>query len=359
MTAPRSVPDPTWQRNVPLHLHTTLEVGGPARWWAPVRDVAEIRAALAWAHGERLPWWMLGGGSNVLIADAGLPGLVLRHEGAEVVFGPDATVRADAGVPWDTLVAAAVARGLGGLECLSGIPGSCGAAPIQNIGAYGQEIAEVVHCVDVLDTATGEVRPLTAAECEFGYRDSRFKRDPGRHVVLAITLRLQPEGTPTARYAQVADALREIRLQPGAEGLRRVRETVLTLRRSKAMVLDPNDPDSRSAGSFFTNPIVQLPLADAVETRLGGPMPRWPVSAETVKLSAAWLIENSGMTRGYGEGKVGLSQKHTLALVNRGGATAHDVVTFALEVRDRVLQASGVRLSAEPVLLGFEGNPLA
>ncbi len=359
MTAAAVGPDPTWMRDVALHPLTTLGVGGPARWLAPVRDASEILAALAFARDERLPWWLLGGGSNVLIADAGLPGVVIRPVGAEVAFGPDGTVRADAGLAWDALVAATVAHGLGGLECLSGIPGSCGAAPIQNIGAYGQEIADVLHSVAVLDGATGEIRQLTRAQCEFGYRDSRFKRNPGSYIVLAITLRLQPDGVPTLRYAQVADALQAAALPTGAEGLRKVRETVLALRRGKAMVLDPGEPDSRSAGSFFTNPIVLLAQANAVEARLGGPMPRWPVSAEAVKLSAAWLIEHCGMTRGYGNGNVGVSRKHTLALVNRGGATASEIVNFARHVRDRVLAASGVRLSAEPVLLGFEGQPLA
>lgn len=348
-----------WRRDVPLHDRTTLGVGGPARHFVEVLDAQGLAQAVRIAQDEGLPWWILGGGSNVLIADEGLPGLVIRLTGGDATLLPDGTVRAEAGVAWDDLVGAAVERGLGGIECLSGIPGSCGAAPIQNIGAYGQEVADVLETVEILEVHSGRATILEARDCAFGYRDSRFKRDPGRFVVLALTLRLQPRAVPCVRYAQVAQAVAGEALPPGRVGLQRVREAVLALRRSKSMVLDPADPDSRSAGSFFTNPLVAPQVADVVQQRLGPTMPRWPAPDGQVKLSAAWLIEHSGMTRGYGQGPVGLSRNHTLALVNRGTAQARDVVAFARHVQARVLEATGVSLQPEPVLLGFDGEPLA
>lgn len=346
------------QADVPLAALTTLRVGGPAQWLLTATAADDVRAALQWARTGRLPVWILGGGSNVVIADAGLPGLVLQPGGqswtATAADGAAVLVRVEAGATWDDLVAWSVAEGLGGIECLSGIPGRCGAAPMQNIGAYGQEVADVVESVEALEVATGQVRTWTRQACAFGYRDSAFKRAAGDHVVLAMTVRLQADAAPTVRYAQVADAVQGRRLDPGAVGLQAVRDVVLALRRSKAMVVDENDPDSRSCGSFFVNPIVTAATADAVAARVpqAASMPRWPLDRD-VKLSAAWLIEHSGLPRGYGDGAVGLSRKHTLALVNRGGATAADVLAFAQHVQDRVRQVTGVALEREPVLLGF------
>ncbi len=345
------------RQDVPLAPLTTLGVGGNARWLVPWRDVAELRAGLAFAAAEGLPWWLLGGGSNVIIADAGLPGVVLQPAGTALrtvtADGQTRTVSADAGLGWDALVAWSVAEGLGGIECLSGIPGLVGSAPIQNIGAYGQEVAEVITAVEVLDTRDGSARSFSAAECGFGYRDSVFKRAPGRWIATRVSLCLRAAATPCRKYAQVAEAL-PIPPPPGAIGLLQVRQTVLALRRAKGMVVDPADPDSRSVGSFFVNPIVAPAVAEAVRLRLaaGGAMPAWPVG-DQLKLSAAWLIEHSGLRRGFGDGPVGLSAKHTLALVNRGGATAADVLAFAAQVVTHVEAASGVRLEREPVLLGF------
>ncbi len=337
---------------------TTLGVGGAARWLVPWRDAAQLRAGLAFAAQRRVPWWLLGGGSNVIIADAGLPGVVLQPTGTNLdVVGQTAetqTVAADAGLAWDALVAWTVSRGLGGIECLSGIPGLLGSAPIQNIGAYGQDVAEVIAQVEVLDTASGRAGALSLTECAFGYRDSALKRAPGRWIVTRVWLRLHVNAAPCLKYAQLADALAETVLPPGAVGLERVRETVLQLRRAKGMVVDPEDPDSHSVGSFFINPLVDTQTADAVRARLAGAdaMPTWR-AGDRVKLSAAWLIEHSGMHRGFGTGRVGLSTKHTLALVNRGGATAVEVLAFADEVATRVHAACGVPLQREPVLLGF------
>lgn len=333
------------RRDVPLAPLTSMRVGGRAQVLVSVRDADDVRRALTGWQG---PVWVLGGGSNVVIADQGLPGLVLQPAGKAIVWQADGLVRAEAGVAWDRLVAAAVRRGWAGIECLSGIPGQVGAAPIQNIGAYGQEVADVLVSVSAFDRQHDELCELAAQDCGFGYRDSRFKREPGRWLVLAITLRLQPGGSPGLRYAQLVDALAHVR-QPT---LARVRRTVLDLRRQKGMVLDPDDPDSRSCGSFFTNPVVPQAMADQVEQALGGPMPRYPASGG-VKLSAAWLIERCGMTRGWGEGPVGLSRKHTLALVNRGAATAADVWRCAAEVCQRVRQRTAVELEPEPIALGL------
>lgn len=345
------------RERVSLAAWTTLGVGGPARWFLPWETHGVLRAGLAFAAAERVPWWVIGGGSNLLVADAGLPGLVLHATGQSLlVVHEDAdhlTVQADAGLAWDALVAWAVHRGLGGIECLAGIPGQVGAAPIQNIGAYGQEVAEVLANVTVLDTVDNSVRAWPAEQCGFGYRDSVWKRTPGRWIVTHVTLRLRKNAVPCVKYAQVAQALEGVALAPGQEGLTAVRATVLRLRREKGMVVDAADPDSRSAGSFFVNPVVDAAIAERVRALLanGGAMPSWPAPGG-VKLSAAWLIEHSGMSRGFGSGRVGLSTKHTLALVNRGGATAADVLAFAHEVVERVEAVSGVRLQREPVLLG-------
>ena len=348
--------------HVPLADHSTLGVGGPARYFLAAQTLAEATEALAWARESELPVTLLGGGSNVVIADAGLPGLVLQLADGQCEL-LDATedlvrIRAGAGMPWDALVSRAVARGFGGIECMSGIPGMVGAAPIQNIGAYGQEVAEVIEAVEVLDMQTGIVFWLSAAECGFAYRDSVFKRQPHQHLVCSLRLRLRPNAQPDVRYAQVAHALAGEPLPDGAAGLTRVRDVVLRLRRDKAMVVDPEEPDSRSVGSFFTNPVVPVQVAVDAADRLrhslrpGETMPSWPAPGG-ITLSAAWLIEHAGMPKGYGEGPVGLSNKHTLALVNRGGAKASDVLDFADHVTQRVLDASGVRLQREPVLLGF------
>ena len=348
--------------NVPLAGRTTLQVGGPARHWLEVHDAAQVAEALTWASSAALPVWLLGAGSNVVIADAGLPGLVLQMAQAGWQILEDTPesmrLRVGAGVVWDDLVAWSVLRGCGGIECLSGIPGLVGAAPVQNIGAYGQEVADVIESVEVVDRESGALRTMAAADCAFAYRDSVFKHEAQRHVVCAVHLRLQPQATPNLRYGPLAELLAAAPLPPGAPGLTRVREAVLRVRRDKAMVVDPADPDSRSAGSFFINPVVSQAQAQAVAQQLahglgaGETMPSWG-AGDRVKLSAAWLIERSGMTKGYGAGTVGLSRRHTLALVNRGGATAADVLQFSAHVAARVEAACGVRLEREPVLLGF------
>lgn len=344
---------------------TTFEVGGAARYFATVRDVAELQAAFAWARG-RVPVLVLGGGSNVVIADRGLDALVLRYADESVrdlPSGEHALLRAGAGVAWDTFVAGCVARGLAGVECLSGIPGSAGATPIQNVGAYGQEVGEVVHEVELFRPEPSTIERWPADRCGFSYRDSELKRMPrGAFVVLGVTFALRAGGAPALRYAELARSFSP----EDRPSLAAVRARVLELRRAKSMVWDPSDDNHRSAGSFFTNPFVAAVDVDAVRDKArargalaeGESMPVFPAGEGRAKLSAGWLIERAGFPRGTSRGAVGLSSRHALAIVNRGGATAMQVLAFAREVRDGVLDRLGVRLEPEPELLGFSAEEL-
>jgi UDP-N-acetylmuramate dehydrogenase len=261
-------------------------------------------------------------------------------------------VTAAAGEGWDDLVRCAVARDWAGLECLSGIPGRVGATPIQNVGAYGQEVSDTISAVHAIDRTTGETHTLSPPECGFGYRDSRFKSgEPDRWIVIGVTYRLRPGGAPAVKYDELARHLDGRGLT--APTLGQVRESVIAIRRTKSMVLDADDPNGRSCGSFFTNPIVAPAHADKVAARAGvATMPRWAQPDGTVKLSAAWLIERAGFTRGASAGPVGLSTRHTLAIVCHAGARAADVAGFARHIRDTVADRFDVRLMPEPVLWG-------
>ncbi len=342
---------------VPLAEHTTLAVGGPAAHYCEARDVADVREAIGWAgeHGRELV--VLGGGSNVLVADRGLDALVLRVRTLGIVE-QGGRVEVGAGTAWDELVAWTVARGYAGVECLSAIPGDVGAAPMQNIGAYGQEVAAVIERVHAVDRRDGSAVELDAAACRFGYRDSVFKAEAAeRYVVTRVDFRFGP-GAPSVAYAELERAL-----AGNTPTLARVRDTVIALRRAKSMVLDPADENRRSAGSFFVNPTVSAAEADAVAARAaevapGQTMPRFD-QRERAKLSAAWLIERAGLAKGTRRGPVGLSTRHTLAIVNYGGARAADVVAFAAEVRARVREVFGVTLTPEPRLYGFRPEEVA
>ncbi|HEV3350542.1 MAG TPA: UDP-N-acetylmuramate dehydrogenase, partial [Methylomirabilota bacterium] len=333
--------------HAPLAPHCTLRIGGPARYLVEAADEATVADAVAWAAARDLPVRVLGGGSNLVVADEGVEGLVLKIalRGVSTRDLPGAVeVTAAAGESWDGLVQHTVERGWAGLECLSGIPGLVGATPIQNVGAYGQEVSDTLTAVRALDRESGRVVTLGPAECGFGYRDSLFKRGaPGRHVVLAVSYRLTPDGPPNVRYADIARDLETRGL--ARPSLPQVRETVLKVRRSKSMVLDPGDPNARSCGSFFLNPIVDPGALAAIDERAAGlAMPRWPQPDGRVKLSAAWLIERAGFNRGQSDGPVGLSTRHTLAIVCHDGARAADVAAFARRVRAGVEQRFGVRL---------------
>jgi UDP-N-acetylmuramate dehydrogenase len=315
---------------------TTLRLGGPAASFVEARDEAELIEA---SRGAAL---IIAGGSNVVVADDGVPGPVVRIA-TRGVERDGARLTVAAGEDWDALVARCVADGLQGFECLSGIPGSVGATPIQNVGAYGQEVAETVAGVRVFDRQTGAVETMSPAECGFGYRTSVFKYHD-RRVVLAVTfaLREATESDPL-RYAELARAL-DIPVG-GTAPLADVREAVLTLRRGKGMVIDPADPDSVSAGSFFTNPLLETAPEGA---------PAWPEPDGRVKTSAAWLIERAGFHKGYGNGRVGISTKHTLALVNRGGATTAELMALARAIAAGVQDRFGIALHPEPVLVGHD-----
>jgi UDP-N-acetylmuramate dehydrogenase len=343
--------------NVPLAPYCTLGVGGAARFFLEARDERTVLDALAWTKARGLPFRVLGGGSNLVVADAGVDALVARIAipgiGTREVAGA-IELTAAAGEPWDALVALTVERGWAGLECLSGIPGLVGATPIQNVGAYGQEVSEALTTVRALDTATGDVVTLSHAECAFSYRDSRFKSvEPGRHVILSVTYRLVPGGAPCVRYTEVARHLAARGV--GAPSLGDARESVLAIRRSKSMVIDAGDENRRSCGSFFTNAIVTRADADRMARIAGGPtMPCWPQPDGRVKLSSAWLIEHAGFARGHREGPVGLSSRHALAVVAHDGARAADVVAFARRLMSVVHARFGVRLTPEPVFWGVD-----
>ncbi len=391
---------------VRLSRFTTLGLGGPARHFVVAGTDEEIIAAVRAADRRDEPLLVLGGGSNLVISDDGFPGTVIQvatkgiHRTTDPGAGPDAagpgqaepgapvTLTVAAGEDWDTVVASCVAADLAGLECLSGIPGLAGATPIQNVGAYGQEVADTITRVRAYDRATAEVVDLAAADCGFGYRTSAFKRSitppavTGRFVVLGVTFQLTSDRlSQPLRYAELAgalglDAVRqdEGRQDEGAQGegarapLGDVRSAVLRLRRGKGMVLDPGDPDSRSAGSFFTNPVLDAgqfaALRRVVDQRCGPgvPIPQFPAEPGQVKVPAAWLIGQAGFHKGYqgarraGGGRPGpaahISTKHTLALVNPGDARTADVIGLAREIRDQVRDLFGIELASEPVLVG-------
>ena len=334
-----------------LSDYTTLRLGGPAEHFVEARAEEELIEAVRAADSAGEPLLLVAGGSNLVIADDGFDGTVVRIATRGVAVDQDdcsgATVKVAAGEDWDAFVARAVGEGWVGVEALSGIPGSVGATPIQNVGAYGQEVAETIASVRCWDRREGAVRTLAAAECGFGYRTSLFKQDPGRYVVLSVTfqLRLGHLGAPV-RYAELA---RVLGVAPGERAeAGAVREAVLGLRRGKGMVLDAEDPDTWSAGSFFTNPL----LAPELAARLPEAAPRWEQPDGRVKTSAAWLIEHSGFAKGHGNGRVRLSTKHTLALTNRGGATTEELLALAREIREGVEARFGVRLENEPVMVG-------
>ncbi len=343
---------------VALAPFTTLELGGPARHFAEASDEAGAVEALRWAEARALPVALLGGGSNLVVADAGFDGLVLRIVPRGRRFeagGSEVVVTAAAGEPWDDLVAEAVARDLAGLECLSGIPGLVGATPIQNVGAYGQEVADTLRAVRVLERGTWRIRDLAPGDCGFGYRDSAFKREPDRFVVLAVSFALRRGAAPTLRYRELAD-----RLAGQRPSLAEVRAAVLALRAAKSMLVTAGDPNRRSAGSFFTNPLVEPGLADEVAARAGDAgtaMPRWPAPDGRVKLSAGWLIERAGVAKGLRRGPVGVSSAHALALVHHGGGTTAALLALAEEVAAAVRDRFGVALTPEPTFLGLRWNP--
>jgi UDP-N-acetylmuramate dehydrogenase len=362
------------QEHVPLAPLTTLGVGGHARWFARATRVEHVLAAHGWAAARGLPLFVLGGGSNLVVSDDGFDGLVLQIAitGIKAALrGEDMLVSAGAGEAWDGLVEFAVRRGLAGIECLSGIPGTVGGTPIQNVGAYGQEVASVIEWVDTVDRVKQGTVRLSRSDCGFAYRMSRFKsHDAGRFVVCDVTFRLRL-GSPTVAYPDVIDYVS--RQGIASPDVRSVREAVLAIRARKGMVIDAADPDTRSVGSFFMNPVVDRARFEEIATAFSGSadrsasaeasadkagprVPHYLMENDTVKIPAAWLIEQSGFSRGHVDGAVGLSTKHPLAIINRGGATARDVIGLARTIKSAVRDRFGVALRPEPIFVGFTGD---
>jgi UDP-N-acetylmuramate dehydrogenase len=339
---------------VPLAPQTTLGIGGPAEWFVRATSAEQVVAAVRWCRDRNIPLFVLGGGSNLVIADDGVKALVLQVaiEGADFLRRhTDILVRVGAGEPWDGLVASAVRHGLAGLECLSGIPGSTGGTPVQNVGAYGQEVSDTITEVEVFDTVAMRMSTLTTAECRFGYRTSRFKQDDaGRFVVCEVQFALR-QGSPTITYPDVIEYVQRGRIS--SPTIDDVRQAVLSIRRGKGMVIDETDPDTRSVGSFFVNPVVTTAVHAGIEAAWKGSVPGFRMPHARIKLPAAWLIEQSGFPRGYQSGPVGLSSKHPLAVINRGGATARDVLRLAVQIKTRVADRFGIALVPEPAFVGF------
>ncbi|MDE1154167.1 MAG: UDP-N-acetylmuramate dehydrogenase [Acidobacteriaceae bacterium] len=339
------------REDVLLAQLTTFGVGGAARWFAQATTEAEVADAVLWAQERQLPLFVLGGGSNLLVEDSGFPGLVLRMEIGGVEPLGAGRFEVGAGVVWDHFVTETVERGCAGVECLAGIPGSVGGTPVQNVGAYGQDVSETIEAVRVYDREQASFRWLQRSECRFRYRESRFNtEEPGRFIVVRVRFQLREHGSPELRYAELRKRF-DGQTNPS---LREVSAAVREIRRSKGMLLTEGDPDCHSAGSFFRNPVVAQERLQAIAAAAAVPVadvPHWPAGEGLLKLPAAWLLERAGFVKGFGEGPVGISRKHTLALVNRGGATFADVARFQQQIVERVHLVFGVELVREPVTL--------
>ncbi len=345
------------QENVPLAPLTTFEIGGPARYFVEARTADEVKEAVAFSRSRGLPLFVLGGGSNLVIADAGWPGLMLKIGilGINHLHGHQrVTFEAGAGEEWDPFVAQVVAHNCAGLECLSGIPGSVGGTPVQNVGAYGQEAADTIDSVQALDLKSGEVCELGKEDCGFRYRSSIFNTtERGRYVILRVNFALQHGGGARIEYADLKKYFSGWSTPPT---LAQTREAVRQIRASKAMLITPGDEDCRSAGSFFKNPVLSLEEHAQLATRAaakGLRIPTYPALDAQKKVSAAWLVEHSGFSKGYRLGRAAISRKHALAMVNRGGATAAEVLALKEQIQARVQEIWGIHLEPEPVFVGF------
>lgn len=331
-----------------------------ARYFVEANDTGEVQEAVTFARSRALPLFVLGGGSNLVVADSGWPGLVLkiavggivqrggRDEDGKVIF------EAGAGESWDKFVSRAVMARCAGVECLSGIPGNVGGTPVQNVGAYGQEVAETIVSVQVFDLRDGEVRELCREACGFSYRSSIFNTsESGRFIVLGVSYALTPEGKPRIRYA---DLERHFAGRETTPDLAETREAVRHIRALKGMLIVAGDPDCLSAGSFFKNPVISLEQHEDLRKRAaakGLTLPSYPALEKNKKISAAWLVEHSGFAKGYGMGRTGISSKHALAIVNRGAATAAEVIALKDQIQHRVEEIWGIHLEPEPVMVGF------
>jgi UDP-N-acetylmuramate dehydrogenase len=350
--------------NISLAPFTTFGIGGPARWFVEAASEDEIREAAAWARERAVQLFVLGGGSNLLVADAGFDGLVLRVGLKGIRVDKNDHLKSEPGEPWgydvaagedwDEFVERAVSDGCSGIECLAGIPGTVGGTPVQNVGAYGQEVSSTVHSVRAFNIQEGVFRLFSNAECGFAYRRSRFNTsDRGRYIVTSVSYGLWPGGPPLLAYADVKSCFEG---RADTPTLKEVAAAVRTIRRGKGMLLVEGDPDCRSAGSFFKNPAVAADVAEQVRASAestGLALRAYPTTDGLVKIPAAWLIEQAGFKKGYALGAAGISSRHTLALVNRGGATAKEIVALADRIVAGVEERFGIRLEMEPVRLGF------
>ena len=336
------------KENISLARFTTLGVGGPAKYFAEAGSEADVIEAFEWARENGAEVFVLGGGSNIVVSDAGFDGLVIKIGLTGVAFEEEAKrvrVTAGAGEDWDALAAECVERKLAGFECLSGIPGTVGGTPVQNVGAYGQEVSETIVSVRCYDRHSNQVVELSNAECSFAYRKSIFNTtERERYVVLSVVYRLVKNGEPKIVYKDLKERFGE-----SEPTLKETRDVVIRIRKEKAMVIDEAEPNSRSAGSFFKNPIVDVSIADEI----GREVPRFPSAEGKVKIPAAWLIERAGFHKGFALGNAGISEKHSLAVVNRGGATAGEIVALKELIQKGVFEKFGIALETEPVFVGF------
>lgn len=352
--------------NVALAPYTTLGVGGPARWFVETDSEEDVLGALRFARAQAAPYFILGGGSNLLVSDEGFPGVVLHITNRELSVHPlknrgAAFVEADAGVEWDAVVRAAVDKNAGGIECLAGIPGSVGGTPVQNVGAYGQEVAGSIAFVSAIDLETERTRQFEKADCGFAYRRSLFNTTHvGRYLITHVTYQLRLDQPPHLEYRDVKQYFTE--RDVAHPSLAETAAAVRIIRARKGMLLAEDDPDSRSAGSFFKNPIVPAASVAQLATLANcrsEEVPQFPAGSEyspadaRVKVSAAWLIERSGFHKGFAMGRAGLSTKHVLAIVNRGGAAAAEIITLRDTIIAEVHRRFAIRLEQEPVMLGF------
>lgn len=345
--------------DVPVSTLTTFEIGGPARWLAEPSNLEELKQSILFAREHALDVFPIGCGSNILASDAGFKGLLIKPKMQKLtvtIKDEEATVEAQAGVIWDDLVAQTVEKDLAGLECLSGIPGQVGAAPVQNIGAYGQEAGTTIESVQVVDLETLETLSLSAASCAFAYRTSNFKTAwKGRYIITSVTFKLKVHGQATMRYQDLerffADKVAtDSTWRPT---LAQVRQAVLKVRASKSMLYDKADPNHRCAGSFYLNPVISQAQAQQLKER----WPNMPVyntdNPDMCKVSAAWLVDNAGFHKGFRYGKAGVSSAHTLALINPGQASAVDMLAFSELVKAKVKEVFNIQLKPEPIMLGF------
>jgi UDP-N-acetylmuramate dehydrogenase len=348
------------QENIPLAPLTTFGLGGPARFFVEAKSAGEVQEAVLFAQSRNSPLFVLGGGSNLVVADSGWPGLVLKGgiHGIDRRAGNNDEGKTlfdvGAGESWDRFVSHAVMAKCAGVECLSGIPGSVGGTPVQNVGAYGQEVSQTIESVEVFDLRDGQVRELCREACGFSYRASIFNTtERGRFIILRVSYALTPGGEA---YIEYADLKRHFEGRETRPDLAETREAVRHIRARKGMLIVAGDPDCQSAGSFFKNPVLSEAQHADLQKRAAAKqlsLPSYPGLEKSRKVSAAWLVEKSGFARGYGFGHVGISSKHALAIINRGGATAAEVLALKDQIQQRVEEIWGVHLEPEPVMVGF------